>query len=250
MSVDEEFDPFKLETGLPSDYVGKVEDAYFGTKADYNDGQDLLLLMEVQTEDLEIGDGGKTTIQYTCGKDWEAYEKGAKARREDGKNKGFNENSGVGQLVKAAIQCGAGDVLRKRGGVDGPRDAGIWKGLTFRFERKEFSAEIDGEKRTWARMLPTEFKGEGGSVSTTSSTSTTSGVATAVVAAPSNGAAAASVVSLDPALKAKLIARARKAESHDQFIELAYSEIPELSGNTAAEDAVMDVNGIYAEANA
>lgn len=232
-----------LETGLPTEFQGIVEDAYFTVDSEYNDGQDLLLKFEVQTDDDQIGDGGKTTLQFTCGKGWEAAEKGAKAVREDGKSKGFQEQSGVGLLVKHALGTDAGAILRARVSDNvGPRDAAIWKGLTFDWERKEFSGKIEGEDRTWYRMLPVKFIGE--NVRAGSTASEPVKAAPPTEASNGNGASA-----IDPAMRAKLLARAKASSSHDEFIEKCYSEL-DLAGNQAAEDAVMDANGIYAEANA
>lgn len=246
MPADKEFDPWKLDTGLPTEFQGTVKEYFFTTDSDYNDGNTLLLKLEVQTDDPSIGDNGVTTLQFTCGDGWEAKDKGAKAAREDGKKKSFNENSGVGLLVKAAIEAGAGDVLRSRGKDTGPMAAGIWAGLTFEWERKEFTYKFDDGPRTTYRMLPVKFVGESGGKSPAKEAPEAEGDET-----PTDSAAESSNGSgLDAAMRAKLTARAKKAETHDQFIELCFDEL-DVAGNAELEAIVMDASdsGLFATAN-
>ncbi len=241
----EEFDPWALTSGLVDKYKGKIEDAVFGFKADYNDGQTLLLMFDVMTDDSEVGEGGRDSLQFSCGAGWEAKEKGNLAVREDSKKKGFNQNSGLGQLLAAALESGAGEELKKRAGEHGPMEAGIWNGLEFEFERKNFEGTFNGEDRKWQRMLPIKFLG--GSKNGTGKGSVKVSEKDDEASASEKSAGKTGDYGLDAGLLAKIKARAKKAESHDQFIELCFGEIEGLTSE--AEEVIMDADGLYAEVN-
>lgn len=248
--ADEEFDPWVLSSGLAEKYTGTVKDATFGFKADYQDGTRLLFMVDIQTDDSEIGDNGLVTEQYPVGDGWDVTEKGLKCKREDGKRKGFNKNSGYGQLVAAAVEAGAGGTLKERGGADGPMRADIWNGLTFDFERKEFKGNFDGQDRTWARMLPVKMI-DGGKATAADSgsakpTEKAAEAPTDTTPSTNGNGAKGGDYGLDAGLLAKIKMRAKKANTHDEFIELCFGELADSLGS-AGEDVVMDADGLYAE---
>lgn len=226
------FDPWELSSGLPDDFNGVVQDAFFGTDADYNDGKTLILKLEVLSDDPEIGEAGVTTLMFPCGAGWETKNGGKECAREDGKQKRFNAGSGVGLLVKHSVEAGAGDILRQKGN---PMAAAIWIGMNFHWKRKEFSFKNGGETQEYSRTLPDAYLGAGGTVAAPVAASS---APTATPAANGNGNGINGVV------KAKLKVLARdvktKGGAHDQFIERAFGEIEGVNGDAAAEDAVMD----------
>lgn len=252
MADEKEFDPFHFSTGLPEKFRGTVVDSHFGFDSEYNDGKTCLLVLEIQTDDAEIGEAGRTKVLYPCGNGWEPADRGAKLIREDGKDplkRPVNAQSGLATLVRSAFEAGGEEVLRGRGT---PYDSGIWSGLTFDWERKEFSFEQGGEKRTYNRMLITGFVQDGA----TTTAPTAAPAAQAAPAAADGGTTRVSVSAngLTPVLRAKLkkVAADVKAAggTHDQFIEQAFDKVPEVMETPAAEAALMetDAGSIWAEA--
>lgn len=233
----QEFNPWHFTTGFAEAYRGKVLDSYFTFDSEYQDGSALLLKLEILTDDPEIGEGGKITEQYPVGKDWEPKDKGAKAAHNSGKPKNLNKNGGVAQLCQAAVEAGAGETLQERGGSDGPLNAGIWKGLEFDFERKEYSGTFGGEKQTWARMLPVKYHGQNANGSAPASAAPAA--ADDSVSRVSSGGAAPAAESggVSPILRAKLLNLAKEAVSHDAFMEAAFG-IDGVMGNSEVEQAV------------
>lgn len=247
----ETFDPWELGSGLPDDFDCQFNEVYFEFDPQYNDGQTLVLKIEFSSDDDDIDEG---TMLFSCGDGWETKDKGKTASREDGKQKPFGKTSGIGLLVTSAVECGAGDVLKSRGT---PMDAEIWKGLKFHMKRRPVN--YGGEIGTKERLLPTEFQGEiGGKSSGKSSGSSGSGgsKSTPVKEAPGDEAegeetGGGSGGGLAGALKVKLFKLAKECESHDQFVERAFTEVEEVNGNEEAEAAIMaeeGANSIWAKA--
>jgi len=225
-----EFDAYSFTDGLVTEYNGKITDAYFTYDDSYNDGESLLLKLEIQTDNSDMGDGGAVIEQYPVGKGWATYDKGKTATREDGKPRALNRNSGVALLVSSAMEAGAADTLKGRGI---PTEAAIWPGLEFTFERKEFTFKVDGEDRSYGRMLITAFTGD----------SAGGGKPAAKKPAATGGAMPAKV-------KIALKKLAVECDSHDEFIERAFIEVDGVDGDASIEAQVMDADGIYAEARA
>jgi hypothetical protein len=252
MSDDKEFDPWELTSGLVDDADVAFKECSFGFRSDYNDGQTLLFMADAIID----GDDGpeESELIFPCGNGWEATEKGAKAKREDGKRKGFNKNSGYGLLISAATEVGAGDVLKGRGT---PMEAAIWNGLVFHMKRKKISYGGDiGEKE---RLLPTEFKGyvDAGKVTKPTTKPDTDQARKAAGVPAASAPAAADNGAATEGLPAKLRIGLRKlAEDvkggggdHDAFLEKAF-EMEGVEGNSAAENAVMadGADSIWAKA--
>lgn len=158
----DEFDPFQLSTGLPEKLDICIQQAWFEFDPEYNNGQTLIMKMEVESTDDEFGEGGKGVIMYPCGNGWDQEQQGAVAVREDGTSKGFNQQSGYGLFIGAAIQCdGAEPVLRGENRGD-PRAAAMWVNTCWHLERVERDYGGDIGKRS--RLLPKQFLGEGSSI--------------------------------------------------------------------------------------
>lgn len=241
----DEFDPFNLGSGLADDVDVTFTDTYFGTDAEYNEGKTLLLISTGKTDDAEV-EGGEMRLMYPCGNGWETTDKGKTAVREDGKQKNFIKTSGIGLLITHAIEAGCD--LRTVGQEKGvtPFEAALWDGLSFHMKRKQI--KYGGEIGTVERLLPDSFIASGGgskkSAPKPEPKSEPKGEPeSSGDEAPANGA-------LSAAEKAKLKVLAKKCGTHDEFIEKAFTELEFVNNNSAAEDAVMDPDGIYAEANA
>ena len=230
-----EFDAYSFSDGLVTEYQGKITDAYFTYDDSYNDGESLLLKLEIQSDNSELGDGGAVIEQYPVGKGWETTDKGKTASREDGKPRALNRNSGVAVLVTSALEAGAASELKSRGI---PTDAAIWPGLEFTFARKEFTFKVDGEERSYGRMLITEYHGHG------------LGAAGGAVKPVKADKAAAVAGPIPPKVKIALKKLAVECDTHDEFIERAFVEIDGVDGDAVVETAVMDADGLYAEARA
>lgn len=236
------FDPWALTSGLIDDIDVTVRESYFAFDPNYNDGETLLLKWECDTDD---DDEPTTTLMFPTGKGWDMKNKGAQAVREDGKEKAFGKSSGIGLLITAAIEVGAGDVLKDRGT---PMEAGIWEGLSFHMKRRTIDYKGDiGEKE---RLLPTEFKGAkgqgaSGATSTPATTPATTPAA-APTAAPTN---AGSEEAMTGKVRVALMKLARAASSHDEFMEKAY-DMPEVDTNPAVQAVVDNPDGFYAEVKA
>jgi hypothetical protein len=213
----DEFDPFTPETGLIDDFDFTVDSSWFTTDAAYNDGETLLLKLNGPTDNVE---NPEVTLQYSCGNGWEASDNGKVAVREDGKKRRFNQGTGIWKLVEAAMNAGAGDVLRKRGT---PMEASMWSGLKFHMKRIE---QGEGQYKA-TRPLPVSFLGVVGEGS----------APTAPAAAPAPAASNGS--GLSKVLEAKLKKLARDSASHEDFIAAAF-DLDGVDGNADAERAVVD----------
>ena len=246
MSEGKTFDPWATTTGLLESYTGKIVDAQFGFKPDYQNGQALLLMVDINTGDPEIGEGGIVSEQYPVGKGWDSTDGGKTAVHESGQDKNFNNASGIGLLLNSIIDAGGLGVLQATGCT--PNQAACWVGGTYVFERKEFSGTMqDKTQRTWHRMLVTDVVA-GGAV-TAAPAPAASMPAPTPVPAPAAAAPAATQAApaapaatdgpeLPPVLKAKLKALAVAADTHDAFIEAAFGQVPEVMSDPALEAAV------------
>lgn len=217
------YDSYQLEQGLKPAYDMTIATAVFEYDTNYHEGKTLCLIIKGMDSD-----GDEQRLLYPCTTGWVGTDGGARAIREDGaQNRTFNQNSGVGGLIAAAIACGA--PLRERGPAT---SASIWPGLTFRFERKTINADNEQFKTT--RALPVAFLGIGqpGSMpGTTAATAAPVVPGTAPAAAP----AAAPVAGLDKLTEMKLKAMAKQCATHDQFIEAGLS----LAANNPVVEVIL-----------
>lgn len=240
--MSDEFDPWGLSSGnLLDDADITITEAEFGFDDNYNNGESLVLKLEATTDDDDMP---TTTIMLPCGNGWEPGNRGATAKREDGKDKNFNKQSGIGLWITSAIEAGAGDVLQDRGTSF---DAEVWPGLSFHVKRKAFNygGEI-GEKE---RLLITEFKGDGkeGKGKAAAKEKATKPEPEAKAESTSSGGTSGGGVK--GALRVKLMKAAKEADTHDDFIEKAF-ELDGVEGNADAEAVIMDPDGLYAEVKA
>src|ERR1044072_3409933 len=142
-----------LESGLKQSFDMTISSATFEYDSSYKADVLLLVLKGIDT------DGDEQRLLYTVSQGWVPGQGGQTAVREDGQQgRSFNKNSGIGTLITAARTAMAteGADLVSRGSGQ-PRDASIWPGLTFPFERTPLG---EGDYKT-ERPLPVKFLGEG-----------------------------------------------------------------------------------------
>lgn len=235
----DEFNSWETSSGLIDEYSGEVIDAHFGYKEEYRNGEALLLFLEIQTGDPELGEGGIITEQYPVGNGWETGDKGKTATHESGRAKKFNGNSGVGLLIDSIRDAGGIAALSKKGESN---EAASYIGLTATFTRKEFSMKNPdgGDDVKWARMLVSEVQESGKA----KAASRSAAKAEEPVQEEAASDAKATDHKVPAALKIKLKKLAAECDDHDTFVERAY-EIDGVDGNSAVEDAVGD-EGFYA----
>jgi hypothetical protein len=237
-----------LTSGLLESYVGIVRRAEFGVDDEYNEGNTLQLVWEVEfqstdddTSDLELGH--ELTEKFNVGNvdTWEASPDGKSVARVDGKKVRFNENSGIGQLIGRALPSskkamdGADKlaaILRERGGG---HQAKIWEGLTFLITRQEFGFKDreSGEKVTYHRNYPAAFLGVAGDAGTATAPAATATATATATAGPS---------------RADLLALAATHDSYGAFLAAAMSTYPGVEDGEHAA-GLLDEAGIYAEAH-
>ena len=242
------FDPWATSSGMLDGYTGQIVDAQFGFKPDYQNGQALLLMIDVNTGDPEIGEGGIVSEQYPVGKGWDTNDGGQTAVHESGKEKNFNNASGIGLLLNSIIDAGGLPTLQGTGLL--PHQAKCWIGGSYVFERKEFTGKFaDGKEGKWNRMLVTDLAGAAPAPSAPAGTPAPAQAAATPAQAPAAAPAAAPAPAGEHAVpvvvKAKLKTIALASDTHDAFIEAAFAGVPEAMTDPAVEAAIGDA-GWYA----
>lgn len=205
---------------------GVVQDAWF--EEDEERGR-VVLKLTIYSEDPDVGEVVK---QYGIGKDWVIVNDGAAVEHKSGRpTKKFHPQTSVNKLLKACAANGITDgFLRKSGHL--PTQAGMWKGLDAEWETLEQSFEdAEGETITYGVVVPV-------GLNTGTTTASDSNVTTIRKSAVTG------------AIRDQLVALAQTCDTHDTFIERAYSEVVGVNGDADAEAAVLDPTGIYAEARA
>lgn len=237
------FDPLKGSTGLLEDDDVTFQDAVFRTDAEFRDGQVLFL-----DATLLNSDGEETNKYFGCGNGWETDD-GTTASREDGRDINFNKKSAIFECFNGLVQVMKDDPKADKAVREklkqhplGPRDAGFWKGL------KVHVVNVDrkggGEVDDYTMLVIDAFHGWDGA---------------AKKAAPAKKAAkkAAAKPKADDTdggvteeIKARLIEIGLAADSHEEFMEAAFTDVPEASTDAAVKAAVSDggEGSIWAEA--
>lgn len=209
-------DSYELEAGLKPEYDLTISKAVFQFDANYNNGQTLCLVLGGVD-----GDGDEQNLLYPCSAGWQPGNGGQSAEREDGaQNRTFNQQSGIGGLILAALQLGA--PLRERGPAT---NAAVWMGLSFHFKRLVIN---EGTTFQTTRALPVSFLGAG-QIAANGAAPAAAQTAAPAVPVP-NGAA-----TLDALTTAKLKAIAKKVATHDAFIEEGLA----LAADNPAVEAIL-----------
>lgn len=123
------------ETGLIEKFDGTVTDAWF-EEGEY--GVTLKLAIDSPQTDSELEQW------YGCGSKGVQFVSDQQVDVSMAKNGRFNEQSGVGQLIKHVKSAGLLDMIASKGGPD---EAASWKGLKARFEVVEVGTKQDGTPR-------------------------------------------------------------------------------------------------------
>jgi hypothetical protein len=250
-------DMWETGTGLPEEYHGTIKRAWFEFDEDYQKGEILVCKIEVHTTDSELGDNGVVTEMLPLGKGWTVGDKkGSTCKREDGKQKKFNNQSGYGLFIdtfKEAADEDAKSALQARGL---PTNADIWLDVEADFKRKSFESTINGEKVSWGRMLfstedghaPVVIEGKQSAAAAAKMTAVAEPPADAAEADEAAAPAADASDGLGGAMKLKLMAAARGVKTYDEFVAAAL-EIEGLESNEAALAAVSDEtpDGIWSQ---
>lgn len=242
----DDYNPWVTGTGLYDDVDICIEDAVFEWDGEYDR---LLLKLDITTDDDE---NPTDTLSLGCGKGWEVAEKGKSARREDGKSKPFNAQSGIGLFIDAMVEAGALDELTRtddKGNLlrGNPTQAKAWVGLKFHAEWKIIKSN-DPEYKDRNPLLPTKFlgvKGKGGSGS--GGNASTPDSATSTTPTPDSTPTPDAAEGLSGKLKVQLLKLAKEHTDHDDFLVAAY-EMDGVDGNPAAEEAIAEPgSGIWAQ---
>jgi len=209
-------------SGLLDDADVTINQAYFGTDARYQSGEQLLFVIEGTSPQA---DEDEVRQFWSIGGGWEAIEGGAKV---EGKEK-FNTSSAYARFFNAALQIpGVSEIIQDRGTPD---EAAIWEGLTFHMERQD--VEYGGQIGTRQMLLPVSL------------------VEGKKKAVPKKPAAkkAASNSGGDKALRAKLKNLAKKSDDFDGFLDALHEQYPEVADNTELYDEALDEDRLFVEAN-
>ena len=198
------------------EYTGKITDCQFGY--DERFGPNLVCLMDVDTDA-----GYPRNEILTCGPGWATTDNGKTATHPT--RGGFSDQSNMGRLVKAVITIpGAVEALNERGA---PTEAGTWVGLNFYWEEEKYTVNDrnTGLPKEKTRMLPTRIIDGGTTVS---------------VGAVGATASVSPVEGLSDDDNAVLLAIAKRAIDHDDFVDQAYKAVEGIAGFHAVEAYVLD----------
>lgn len=238
--TEHDYDPFKLDSGLPDDFDITVTNAWWEYDDDYNNGDTLVLKLAGPTGDDELGE---LELLFPAGPVWTTQDKGITAVREDGKTKNFNGRGGVGLLIGSMMTSGGEGVLRERYNKHGltPQHAALYKGLSMHMNRT--AIDYGGEIGKKDKLICTDFKGEVGAGASGAGAATgavkkgasksaapvTKGVAKKATATP-NPLPAPAVEStnqfgLDDAVYERLHAIAAPLATHDEFLEAVLDQM-------------------------
>jgi hypothetical protein len=247
---------FTVSSGGWDDLEVTFRDPVFNYNMSYVDDTgepQLALIVDFETDDPDVGDGGTIAQQMiTIGKGWVQADGGRSVERESGRAKGFQRASYAGVLIQKCMEHGKKAMLErhKETGLT-TLDAGFWDGLHAHFSQQEMPRfRNDGEVRE--KLLPD------GPISWVGGEKTGAGATK-----PAKKAAVKKVVAKKPAvvgeemqgiegqvgietevllpLRDAIIQVARTSESDEQFIMRCYDEVPGLDDDSDAMALVDDV---------
>lgn len=148
--ADENYDPWKLSSGLRDDMVLSIVASYFATDAEYQGGRQYLLHL-IGYDEL----GEEATLKMSVGADWESSDGGNTITHPTKKQQNINGSTIYGHFLTHALEIpDLVTVLRGRGG---PTNAKVWEGLILHLQEREikFGKTIEPQQR----LMPTEYFG-------------------------------------------------------------------------------------------
>lgn len=240
---DETVNLWETTAGLVQEYEGVVREAVFSYDSRYNNGESLLLMLTFDV-DPEVAEDGERVEMFTAGTGWTEIDGGNGCQNKRGVEGGtargalFNKASGCGLLVEAMIEAEGFDASL----VANPYKAESWIGLGMEVHAKEFKNTVNGEERTYTRMLPVRVWREDSDAKAPAKKAPAK-----KAPAKAEPEAAEPDAEMTPAQRAKARAAAKKAaeagtdpkraqldaiaaecSTFDEFIERAYGEIEGL----------------------
>lgn len=222
---------FEFDEGYSEDFDFEVGMAYFGFRAEYNNGQALLLVLEGQNVDTQED----KTVMISVGQGWAPSDDASFAIHHskegipDGKTQ-FSSQSYIARFLKALIELGAGPDLEKHTQYPNGTGADTYVGMRIHLETVEvdYGKEI-GKKR---RLLPTGFNGY---VSANGSQSAPQTPPANVGNGGGND------------LRSQLVELAKSSADHATFSAAAF-QIPGVTDDSELVAAVANPSGLFAEA--
>lgn len=251
-------DQWKLDSGIREDAVMTIVAAYFGTTANYMDGNVTLLVLVGYDEN-----GDEMTEKLSVGADWQTSD-GGKTIVHPTKTR-VNKNSIYGHWLQSCMEIP--ELIKTLINRGDPKEAAIWSDLILHLKAKEIS--FGGSKtgvESRSRLMPIEYLGISSDAKPQTmqvkapalvqqapvQQSLTSAIAPATVMSPADVVAQARAVRAAQAttpsnpLVARLQDLARNSASHDDFISAAFG-IDEVLADDELAAQCADANGIYAQ---
>jgi hypothetical protein len=146
------FDPWETTSGLFTNYVGTVKEAWFAI----SERGSLEAHLKFATDSPDYPEWEE---RYGCGADWQCLDGGETAENSKGPNKGFNKSSGYGRFLTALQELGAADSLKAAGRTD-PRKASMWVGVKMKMGPTggKFK-DSEGNMVEWNKNIPVAYLG-------------------------------------------------------------------------------------------
>lgn len=209
---------WELSSGLP---LADADVTITGFEFGYNN--DIAVGAVFANIEFTDSDGDVHKQSFSVGDGWEPANKGLELVAENGKPKKLSKNSNFGRLVQSAIEAIGRDKVEQIMGM-GPRVAGSWLGTQWHTTTVEVEVSAPGstDKRKRDRIVFDRYIGRDGA---SKSTTTTAATATSTLGLPDD-------------LYATLIATAKAAKDHDDFMDTAL-EMDGVQGMKDVEKLVM-----------
>ena len=154
--VDTQANPWALESGLPDEADVWVTKSRFGTRADYQNGEALLLVWDVESPDADFDNG----IIWSVGSKWETDRQGLVLSHTSGAARGIIKTSNYGRMIDRITV----ELKEDLSAFGSPMEAKTWEGLGFHLRREviEFPGggqTEDGPPARIERLMPVAFLG-------------------------------------------------------------------------------------------
>jgi len=240
-------------SGLLDDFILEVDEAWFGPDEENDDDRTFLFLRGVATdnEDGEVVDE-EYRERWGAGKGWEPADEGREAEHASGKNK-FVGNSGVGRLVRSMVDIDdeTAELLGERGS---PFQAVVYENLRIRFERKVFKfhnrqTDEDVEYTVPLAVEVSERKKKAGGKKAAGKKSASKKSA-GKKAGGKKSSAKKEPTEKDTRRKLVKLAGKFDEDDHDDFVEKALEDYPELEGFDDLHADMLDEDGdLWTEAH-